>query len=179
VEIEDPWGQINAAAQMVPGLLDHGAYSEALPVIQQGIALARALEITPLLVITLNEWGNVSRAMLALEAARAAHSETLARCESFMPPPYVGWISGELCADCALAGQWQEAYAHALKALALRDYTILRGGLARWHETEALLRGGSTDQAREDVRRFGERAGNKRRYRIPYLRGPGCAGAMG
>jgi tetratricopeptide (TPR) repeat protein len=128
------------------------------------------IEITPLLVITLNEWGNVSRAMLALEAARAAHSETLARCESFMPPPYVGWIAGELCADCALAGQWQEAYTYALKALAPRDYTILHGGLARWHETEALLRGGRIDQAREDVRRFGERAGNKRRYRIPYLR---------
>ncbi len=170
VEIEDPWGQINAAAQMVPGLLDHGAYSEALSVIQQGAALARALEITPLLVITLNEWGNASRAILALEAARAAHGETLARCESSMPPPYVGWIAGELCADCALAGQWQEAYMYALKALALRDYTILHGGFARWHETEALLRGGSIGQAREDVRRFGERAGNKRRYRIPYLR---------
>ena len=33
-----------------------------------------------------------------------------------------------------------------------------------------MLRGGRIDQAREDVRRFGERAGNKRRYRIPYLR---------
>lgn len=170
VEIEDPWGQINAAAQMVPGLLDCGAYSEALSVIQQGVALARALEITPLLVITLNEWGNVSRAMLALEAARAAHSETLARCESFMPPPYVGWIAGEPCADCALAGQWQEAYTYALKAAAARDYTTLHGGFARWHETEALLRGGSTEQAREEVRRFGERVGNKRRHRIPYLR---------
>jgi tetratricopeptide (TPR) repeat protein len=71
VEIEDPWGQINAAVQIVPGLLDLGVYSEALSVIQQGVALARALEITPLLVITLNEWGNVCRAMLALEAAQA------------------------------------------------------------------------------------------------------------
>lgn len=33
-----------------------------------------------------------------------------------------------------------------------------------------MLRGGSTEQAREEVRRFGELAGNKRRYRIPYLR---------
>jgi hypothetical protein len=44
VEIEDTWGQINAAAQMVSGLLDHGAYSEALSVIQQGVASARALD---------------------------------------------------------------------------------------------------------------------------------------
>ncbi len=170
VEIEDPWGQINAAVQMVPGLLDCGAYTEALAVIQQGVALARALEIIPLLVITLNELGNVGRAMLTLETAQAAHSEALARCESFMPPPYVGWIAGELCADCTLAGQWQEAYTYALKATAARDYTIMHGGLARWHETEALLWGGSTEQAREEVRRFGERVGNRRRYRIPYLR---------
>ncbi len=170
MEIEDPWGQINAAVQMVPGLLDCGAYTEALAVIQQGVALARALEITPLLVITLNELGNVGRAMLTLEAAQAAHSEALAHCESFMPPPYVGWIAGELCADCALAGLWQEAYTYALKATAARDYTIMHGGLARWHETEALLRGESVEQAKEDVRRFGELVGNKRRYRIPYLR---------
>jgi len=170
-EIEDPWGQINAAVQMVPGLLDRGAYTEALSVIQQGVVLARALEITPLLVITLNEWGNVSRAMLALEAAHAAHSEALARCENFMPQQaFVERMAGELCADCALAGQWQEAYSYALKALAVRDYSIVYGGLTRWHETEALLRGGSIEQAREDVRRFGERAHNKRRYRIPYLR---------
>jgi DNA-binding SARP family transcriptional activator/tetratricopeptide (TPR) repeat protein len=171
VEIEDPWGQINAAVQMVPGLLDCGAYTEALSVIQQGVALARALEITPLLVITLNEWGRVSRAMLALEAAHAAHSEALARCESFMPQQaFVERMAGELCADCALAGQWQEAYTYALKALAAREYSIMYGGLTRWHETEALLRGGSIEQAREDVRRFGERAHDKRRYRIPYLR---------
>jgi predicted ATPase/DNA-binding SARP family transcriptional activator len=170
VEIEDQWGQINASAQMARGLLDRGAYSEALSIIQQGVALARVLEITPLLVITLNEWGNVSRAILALEAAQAAQSEALARCESSMPPHYVGWMAGELCADYALAEQWQSAYTYAGKAEAMRDHTFLHGGLARWHETEALLRGGSTDQAREEVRRFGERVGNKRRYRIPYLR---------
>ena len=51
-------------------------------VIQQGVALARALEITPLLVIALTASGNVSRAMLALEAAHAAHSEALALCKT-------------------------------------------------------------------------------------------------
>src|SRR5215469_5251464 len=152
VEIEDPWGQINASVHIAPGLLDCGAYSEALSISQQGVALARALEIIPLLVITLNELGNVSRAMLALEGAHAAHREAFALCESFMPPLYVGWIAGELCADCALAGQWWEAHMYALKAVTIRDYTIMHGGFARWHETEALLWGGSTEQAREDVR---------------------------
>src|SRR5207248_11465755 len=97
--VEDTWGQINAAAQLVPGLLDRGAFGEAYSVGQRAVALARALEIAPLLVIILVEWGNVCRAMLAPDAAQAAHSEALARCEGFMPPQYVGWIAGELCAD--------------------------------------------------------------------------------
>ncbi len=170
MEIEDAWGQVSTAFQMAPGLLDNGAYSGALSVIQQGIALAQAHEFIPLQILLLTGRGNVYRAMLALDAAHSTHSEALARCESFMPEPYLGWIAGELCADCALAGQWQEAYGYALKAGALRDETIIYGGLTRWHEIEALLRGGKADQAREEVRRFGERVGNKRRYRIPYLR---------
>jgi tetratricopeptide (TPR) repeat protein len=141
VEIEDHWGQINASAQMARGLLDRGAYSEALSIIQQGVALARALEITPLLVITLVEWGNVSRAILALEAAQAAHSEALARCESFIPPHYAGWMAGELCADYALAEQWQPAYTCALKAEAMRGYTIMHGGLATRREDRTGQRG--------------------------------------
>jgi tetratricopeptide (TPR) repeat protein len=169
-EIEDPWGQINAAVQLAPGLLDQGAYTEAFAVIQQGVALARALEITPLLVIALTASGNVSRAMLALEAAHTAHSEALALCENPALHAFVERITGELCADYALAGEWQEACTHALKALAVRDYsTTIYGGHARFHEVEALLRGGKSEQATEEARRFGESAHNKRRYRIPYL----------
>ena len=169
--MEDTWGQINATAQLVPGLLDSGAYGEAFAVGERAVALARALEIVPLLVITLTEWGNVSRAMLALEAAQAAHREALDRCEDFMPPHYAGWIAGELCADCAVAGQWQQAYICALKAAAARDPTILSlGGVARWYEIAALLWGGSADQAEEEVRRFGESMNNNRRFALRYLR---------
>ena len=169
-EIEDPSGQIHAAVQMVPGLLDQGAYSEALSVIQQGVALARAHEITPMLVLSLIELGNVSRAMLALEDAHAAHSEALTRCENSILQPFVKRTVGELCADRALAGQWQEACTHALKAFAVRDHSIMYGGLVRCYVVEALLRGGKIEQAREEVRRFGELTHNKWRYRIPYLR---------
>ncbi|HET9920718.1 MAG TPA: AAA family ATPase, partial [Ktedonobacteraceae bacterium] len=107
--VEDIWGQINAAAQLVPGLLDRGVYGEAYSIGQRAVALARTLEITPLLVITLTEWGNVCRVMLTPEAAKIAHSEALALCEGSMPPHYAGWIASELCADCVLAGQWQQA----------------------------------------------------------------------
>src|SRR5947209_18975688 len=169
--VEDTWGQINAAAQLVPGLLDRGAYGEAFVLGQRAVALARALEITPLLVITLTEWGNVCRAHLTPEAAKIAHIDALSRCEGLMPPHYVGWIASELCADCVLAGQWQQAYTHALKATATRDPTILSlGGVARWYEIAALLWGGSADQAREEVRSFGEGMNNNRRSALPYLR---------
>jgi tetratricopeptide (TPR) repeat protein len=140
--MEDTWGQINAAAQLVPGLLDRGAYGEAYSVGQRAVALARALEITPLLVIILTEWGNVCRANLMPEAAKIAHSEALTRCEDFMPPHYTGWIAGELCADCVVAGQWEQAHTYALKAAA----------------------------AREEVRRFGEGMNNNGRSALPYLR---------
>ncbi|MFL5664159.1 MAG: hypothetical protein ACJ8BW_22865, partial [Ktedonobacteraceae bacterium] len=168
--MEDTWGQINAAAQLVPGLLDGGAYGEAFAVGQRAVAFARALEIMPLLVITLIEWGNVCRAMLAPEAAQAAHSEALARCEGSMPPHYAGWIASELCADCVVAGQWQQAHTYALKAAAARDPTIRFGGAARWYEIAALLWGGSADRAREEVRRFGEGINNNGRSALRYLR---------
>ena len=38
------------------------------------------------------------------------------------------------------------------------------------YETEALLRGRDERQAREEVHRLGERLGNYRRFRVPYLR---------
>src|SRR5207248_440058 len=115
--------------------------------------------------------GNVSRAMLDSEAAKIAHSEAFARCEVSMPPHYAGWIASELCADCALAGQWQQAYTYALKAAAARDPAILSlGGAARWYEIAALLWGGSADQAREEVRLFGEVMNNNRCFAMRYLR---------
>ena len=169
--MEDTWGYINAAAQLVPGLLHRGAYGEAFAVGQEAVALARTLEITPLLVITLTEWGNVCRANLAPEAAKVAHNEALARCEGSMPPHYVGWIASELCADCVVAEQWQQAYTYALKADAARDPSILSlGGAARWYEIAALLWGGSPDRAREEVRRLREDMNNKGRSALHYLR---------
>jgi tetratricopeptide (TPR) repeat protein len=168
--VEDTWGQVNAAVQLVPGLLDRGAGGERFAAGQRAVALARALEITPLLIIILIEWGKVCRGMLALEAAKIAHSEALTRCEGFMPPHYVGWTAGELCADCVMAGQWQEAYTYALKATASRDPTIRFWGTASWYEIAALLWGGNVDQAREEVRRFGEVVTNNGRSAIRHLR---------
>lgn len=42
--------------------------------------------------------------------------------------------------------------------------------LTLWYETEALVRAGEIERATEDVRRYGERIGTSRRYRISHLR---------
>ena len=80
-------------------------------------------------------------------------------------------VAAELCADCALAGEWQEAHAHALQALTARTDTFMHlTKLTLWCQTEALVRAGEIERATEDVRRFGACIGTSRRYRTPYLR---------
>lgn len=170
LEIENAWGQVTGAINLTPGLLDIGAYAEALAIAQQGVATARTLGMPQVLVFSLMQLGAVYRALLALEAACATHLEAMTLNETMSSPPFTEMIAAELYADYALAGNWVEAYAYALRALAVRNYTSLYGGLTRWYETEALLRSGEVERAIEDVRRFGEQVGDNPRYRIPYMR---------
>ena len=78
-----------------------------------------------------------------------------------------------LCANRTLAGDWEEAHAYAREAVTAREEmpaALIWMDFESHHETEAFLRDGDEDLAREGVRRFGERAGGNGRYRIPYLR---------
>jgi len=52
-------------------------------------------------------------------------------------------------------------------------------GQIRWYETEALLRGGEAEAAREDLLRFDKQIGERRRYRIAYLRALAVADGFG
>ena len=80
-------------------------------------------------------------------------------------------MTAELCADCALAGAWEEALAYAQQVLSIRSGTfVFSTRLMFWYETEAFVRAGEIEQASEQVRYYGEYIGNSRRYRIPYLR---------
>ena len=59
-----------------------------------------------------------------------------------------------------------------MKAITVRkrsEVALLVLNFYRQYETEALLRGGDESQARAEVQRLGERVGNYRRFRIPYL----------
>jgi tetratricopeptide (TPR) repeat protein len=70
----------------------------------------------------------------------------------------------------ALSEEWQEAYARASKAHEGRNSLDVLGGLYLHHEVEALVRGGDQRSAREQVRRFADRAEVNERERIAYLR---------
>ena len=85
--------------------------------------------------------------------------------------PMIEVLAAELCADCALAGVWDEAQTYALQALENRtNFFVASTRLTLWYETEALARAGEIERATEDVMRYGERIGASRRYRICYLR---------
>jgi tetratricopeptide (TPR) repeat protein len=80
-------------------------------------------------------------------------------------------LSAELCADCAIAGEWAEAQSYATQALVYRsNSTFLYGSLTRWYETEILVRTGYNERAIVDAEQFGRLIGQSPRYCIPYLR---------
>jgi tetratricopeptide (TPR) repeat protein len=127
--------------------------------------------MTLLLGLSLILLGAVQRARLALDAARRAHLEARAMVTPAGVPSSTEAVAAELCADCALAGAWEEAYAYALQALTARTDTFLHlTKLTLWCQTEAFVRAGEIERATADVRRFGACIGTSRRYRIPYLR---------
>ena len=58
----------------------------------------------------------------------------------------------------------------ALLALSLRNYGRVYVGFTRWHEIEALLRGGDAERAVEDMRRMPSQLVGSRRYELQELR---------
>ena len=169
--IENVWGQANSAITLALGLADIGVYAEALEVAERGLNLARACGMGIMVVDSLVALGIVHRATLALDAACAVHREALALGEPAGIQLIIEIIAAELCADCALAGVWDEAHAYAVRVLTDRTYAVARSTqLTLWTQTEALLRAGEIDRGTEDVQGYGQRLGHSPRYRIPYLR---------
>src|SRR5215211_5689684 len=85
-------------------------------------------------------------------------------------PQYEAWSSARLCAVAALSKDWEDAYAHVLRAHQVRTSLDVREGIYLHHEVEALLRGGDERIAREEVRRLADRAEVNERERLAYLR---------
>ncbi len=171
LESDNTWGQAVSALNLGFVLLEASEWAEALTIAQAGVSIARAVSgFAPLPILNLTVLGNIYRAMLALDAAQAAHREAIAISESRPHQPLLRMTAGELCVDCALVGDWEAAYRYARQSLAADNHSLLHGGLHHWYITEALMRGGEVALARADAQRFGEQFGHSRRYQIPYRR---------
>ncbi len=172
-EIKNAWAQINSTIGLTHGLLEGGAYEEALVLMQHAVALARTFPSTINLERVLTALGSVYHALQRWEEARS----TLEEAEAIAERLGVGLLRvpalSHLCMNWAVAGEWEAAYRYALKTIAVRKShvaALIPLDFYHYYETEALLRGGDERQAREEVQRLGERLGSNRRFYLPYLR---------
>jgi len=162
--------QVLSTVYLALGLLEMGAYEEALVLMQDAVAQARTFPLMEHgLLFAL---GSMYQASQQWEEARSTleKAETLAErldLGPFRPP-----VLSRLCMHYAVAGEWDHAYTYALRAIAVRkrfERTLIMLDFCSHYETQALLRGGDERQAREAVHRLGERVGPNRRFRVPYL----------
>ena len=154
---------------MALALTETGDYEEALAIAREGVAAARSVGYAPRLWLNLLTLGNALRALFRLREAGEIYREVAG---VVFPPEYRALAHSKLCAVAALAGDWEEAHAEALRAARFRDEAPIQGteALHRHLEVEALLRGGSEHLAREQLERFGEAVGENRRLRLAYGR---------
>ncbi|HET9918911.1 MAG TPA: AAA family ATPase [Ktedonobacteraceae bacterium] len=175
-EIENIWGQVNAMYELSSGLLDMGAYTEALEIAQQAVASTRILSTrsswaNTMLLRSLMQLGSVYRAIQASHAAREVDLEALKLNEAIVSQPYTAFVAMALCADYALAGEWTDAYRYARQAVIAEGSNALSNVvIPRWFVTEALLRGGDVALAKAHIARLSTHNGDGRRDRIQYLR---------
>src|SRR5258706_12551486 len=171
-ESKNVWAHIYSTFCLTFGLLEVGAYEEALLLTQPALALARTLPPTINFQRFLTALGSTYHALQQWEEAQAPLEEAAALAETLdIRHPRVPALS-RLCMNGAVAGEWQAASHYAVQAIAVRkSYDAVLIGLDFFghYETEALLRGGDERQAREEVHRLGERLGSNRRFHIPYL----------
>jgi DNA-binding SARP family transcriptional activator len=175
-ESKNIWTYIYSTHCLTYGLLEAGAYEEALLLMQQTLALARTLPPTINVYRFLTALGGTYQALQQWEEAEAALQEAEAIAEALdLRSSRVSGLS-QLCMNFAVARRWEEAYRYALKAIAIRknyDAPLILMDFSRHYETEALLRAGDERQARAEVQRLGEGLGSNQRFRIPYLRSLG------
>ena len=174
-DIENAWGQINAIYELTSGLLDIGAYTEALEIAQQAVVSARALNMrtswaNSILLRSLIQLGRIYREMQAFRAAHEVDLEALKLNEAIMSQPYTALVTTVLCADHSLMGEWADAHRYARQALIVEGTNVLSyAGIPEWCVTEALLRDGDVALAHDHIDYLGTHIGDGRRDRIQYL----------
>ncbi len=175
-EIRNTWGEVNALYDLTSGLLDSGAYTEALESALQAVASARTLNresawANTLLLRALIQLGGVYRAMQAGSAARTVDLEALTLNETLAASSYTAVVSSVLCADYALVGEWVEAGRYARQAtMGAEEHGLVYVEIPHWSVAEALLHEGDAVRAKAHLTRLNAHNGDGRRDRVPYLR---------
>jgi DNA-binding SARP family transcriptional activator/tetratricopeptide (TPR) repeat protein len=172
-ESKNGWAYIYSTLCLAHGLLDGGAFEEAFLLMQRTVAQARTLPPTIIFQRFLIALGKTYHALQRWEETQRTLAEAEAVAETLDLGPLRVSALSQLCMHYAEAGEWEAAYRYAVKAITVRkssDAALIVLDFYCQYETEALLRGGDERQARAEVQRLGERLGNYRRFRIPYLR---------
>src|SRR3989440_8489133 len=154
-EIKNVWIEVGCTINLTDGLLEAGAYEEALVLIHHAAALARPLPLTVNFPRLLAVLGSVYHAVQRWEEARAALQEAVAVAERLDLGPLRVPILSRLCMHYAEAGEWEAAYRYALQAIVLRksaEAALIPWDFSPQYETEALLRGGGSEDHRGAAR---------------------------
>ena len=146
------------------GLQGAGEYEEALALARRGTERAREARDTFLLASNLVRLGEAHEVLQNLEEARAAYEEAVNLGH------YEAYSYARFCVLAAMSEDWHDAHVHARRAQEVGMFFHPMFSIHLHREVEALLRAGDERLAREEVRRFAERARANDRDRMSYLR---------
>ena len=151
------------------GLSWAGEYEDAIGKASRGLEASRSLGHAQFAYLSLEGLGDAYRGTFALEEAKSTYSDMF---DWVTFTTLEGHIHAKLCSVAALSGEWERARGHALEAIGLGKEVLLPlSYVHRYHDIEALLRGGDTELARELFRSFERRVGRGRGcFRVAYLR---------
>jgi DNA-binding SARP family transcriptional activator len=177
-EVGNAWGRVFSRYNLALALLEGGAVEEALRLLHEALAIGEHGASPLVLRLCRNALGAAERALGRLDDALVTHLANTpalpagARPEEVRPADLFDGVSvGELCADYALLGRWDEAAAFARMMLSAAPlvpaYARLR---TLWHEVAALARAGQPGAARQTLSAFVALAGDSPRYRVARLR---------
>ena len=163
------WAEATGSCALGLGLVEIGEYEKGLERCRRGTELARKAQNPVVLWHNLDHLGQAYEALLDLERARRVREE-MVQVAAQAGLRYEAFSSTRLCKVAVLSEDWDGAYAHARRAHQAGTSFDVFDGLYVHYEVEAQLRGGGERCAREEVRRFAERAKANERDRMAYLR---------
>jgi len=144
-EIKNVWTHVFSMGCLTFGLVEAGAYEEALGLMQQAIASAPPFVLRHILQGLLTAQGSVSQALQQWQEAHRAFEEIVAVAQGGDFRHFRVSALSRLCKHAAVAGEWEDASRYALQAITERkrtDAALIWLDFSSHSETEALLHAG-------------------------------------